>query len=52
MRQKSEGGDRNLKKPMQRSESDRCERQQKNMTQISRCDKERNLKLMRVMREM
>ncbi len=30
------------KKAMQRSESDRCERQQKDMTQIlSRCDKEK-----------
>jgi len=52
MRQKSEGGDGNLKKAKQRSEGDRCERQQKNMTQMSRCDKESNVKLIRIMRDM
>ncbi len=34
MRQKSEGGDGNLKKVMKRSEGDRHERQQKNMTNV------------------
>lgn len=48
MRQKSEGGDGNEKEAMQRTESGRCERQHKDVTQrLSRCDKETNLKLMR-----